>query len=315
MASVPPLTARTLQWKFSIGGFEFSKFEVPESIKLGVDVETKTHKYISESGKATVRTHTQGAFLVETTWKAVFTGTNALTRARQLYNLANLGLPTLLIYGPNSWHVIIKKFHYTPRWQYEVDYEIDVQLVDDQNGLDATELPTSLDAQTDIYLARAHSGFADLSAVNGAQIPPTLVSAVGSADTTLGNAYPLRAQNFSTIGLVTTALGTVNTELSKYIGTLTASTGTSALASLALAQVTQAAYGLLTKSVASITSANRTKTITNATSLIAVAAQFYPKADPVTSAQYLAQVNGLTSLFIAPQTPLIIPPLLATNAH
>lgn len=323
MAAVPPLSTilapqpkgRNLSWAFSLGGVPFDRFAVPEELKLGVEIETKTHKYITERGRARIRTHTQGAFLIETNWKGVFNTSQALPRARTLQNLASQGKPVELVYGPNKWSVIIKKFHYTVYWQYEVHYDIDVQIVEDKNGLELSPETSGFDAVADLRFLAAQGGFADML-TGDPFLPPTLIAAQASATTALNSAYPLRTQSFPTLFNLTQQLDKLNGEFVNYVKTKTGSALATSLAQMAVAQLTQASYTLLNRAIKKLVGASgvTAQTVTSATSLIAVASQFYPKADPVSTAQFLAQANSFTSFFIPAGTLVKLPPLLGTNA-
>jgi hypothetical protein len=140
-------TSYAKKWIFALNNVQFQKQEVPEEFDLGHEIKVAEHRYINANGQPVVRTHFQGAYPVPTSWKGIFTTAVALQHAQTIDAMAIAGAPVKFTYGPLSWMVFIKKFRYTPHFQLEVHYEIELIVLKDLNGNSVSPFPQTFDSQ------------------------------------------------------------------------------------------------------------------------------------------------------------------------
>lgn len=320
-------------WQFSIGGVVLERQEVPEGFDIGHEAMFAEHKFINSANKPIVRTHFQGAYPIPTRWKAVFIKARALERARQLDNLMLTGEPVVFNYGPMSFLVNIKKFVYHPKWQTEVEYEIDLIVVDDLNGNSTSLIPSNFDATMDKMYVLGTSQVTTLmnyditvntSMVGVNNATPTLgqkLAAAYSAFTTATEgAYPLRSQSIGTLFNISQLGYGLTSALKAYSQPLAAAGTTPSVTDLqryasakqALSNFTNFSSGLQKI----LGNTNRTPVlVSSTTNLIALAVQNYPKRNPVETAAAIAQANQLTSFFVSAGQTVYLPPIFGTNVY
>jgi hypothetical protein len=179
-------------WEFSLTQgatkIKLEKFEVPETFDLGHEVALQTHKYINAQGQPIVRTHFQGAYPFPTSWKGTFTTAVALLHARTIDSMSLSGQPVKFTYGTLSYMVQIKSFKYMPHYQTEVEYEIELIVLQDLNGQDATGLPETFDAQSQALYANGVAQFLILYGYDSA-----IQNSIAKLAATTGVSIPLGA--------------------------------------------------------------------------------------------------------------------------
>ena len=320
-------------WQFSIGGIPLQPFEVPETFDIGHELNLAVHKYIASDGTPTIKTQSLGSFYIPTTWKGTFFYATALQRALQFDQLMLAGKPVPWVYGPLTYTVVIKKFAITVRHQLQMDYTIELQVIDDSNaqsvGVDySVPFDTELQSQytnasvavSNLLLYQAQQSNRTTAIANGTaptSIPTTAVPvSIGQANTFFTDliqaAFPISQQNYATIQQVVNAANTLLSVLQPYLLTLE-NTATSE-GDLAALVATLAAVNNLTLVVANLSQllgvSPTAIVVPNFTgSLFGLATQYYPQTAVDQAVILIAQANSLPDFFVYVPTNITLPPL------
>jgi hypothetical protein len=305
------MSAPTTVWDFKIGGISLTKFEVPSEFTVGHDNKVAKHYFLDVNGVATIKTHFQGSFPVPTEWKGTFVTNTALARAQQLDKLCSSGSPITWQYGPYNWQVVVDSFHYTPKWQFEVDYEIKLTVVKDNNATIASTQPVSIDTNTQQFFDYGNSAYGALLTSNpSVPIPSSISTSYNAATAALQAAYPLSSASLHTLLAVSNLLGVFTTNTLNYTtGLQGTATLEKDLAALNAALQALQGFGLLNENVQQLIGTTPANTVVVATSstIFALAALYYPNTDVPTAAQAIYTANGLTDTVVIAGTLLALP--------
>lgn len=111
----------------SLGTFNFYDFEVPEHIEGIIEQVVVLHKYPGGSRTVDAMGPQRGKF----SFAGKLMGVAAETRRNDLEDLAAAGLPIMLSYSQRILSVIIVNCHTSFRRFWEVDYTLELEVVDD----------------------------------------------------------------------------------------------------------------------------------------------------------------------------------------
>lgn len=321
-------------WPFVIGSIQLNGFEIPSEFTFGHDMDVAIHKYISYSGQPAIKTQVLGSFYLPTKWSGTLYYSTAMSRAIQLDQMMLQGAPVTLQWGPYQWTVVISKFEAKVHHQLEIDYEMDVVVIDDQNGLSISPTsPVSFDsgiqqqfnlasaamtglavqqAQQTLSLSEIAAQGIDPNTIPTVTIPTNIFTQNASCTTLLQNAYPLSQASYSTILTVVQAFENLNSSLQSYTDQLEAQAVLEGdLEALSNCLVALQGYGLV------ITNLNQLLGISSSApsafqyvgSLFDLAAQYYPGAAIDDAVSLIAQSNGLNDFYVYTATTLTLPPL------
>ncbi len=305
------MSAPTLVWTFSIGGTNLTKFEVPSEFTIGHDNKVAKHYYLDVNGVATIKTHFQGSFPVPTEWKGTFVTSTALTRAQLLDKLCSGGNPITWQYGAYTWQVVVDSFHYTPKWQFEVDYEIKLTIVKDNTITTSSDEFPGLDVTTQQFFDYGNNAYGALiSATPTVPIPASIVVSYNLLTALLQAAFPLGGASLQTLLALSSSIGVFVVGLQTYITSLESTAVLEVdLAALNAALQTFQGFSLLNENVQQFigTTPANTVVVATASNIFELAALYYPNTDVPTAAQGLYTANNLTDTDVAAGTLLAIP--------
>lgn len=114
--------------KLFLGWFEFQEFEIPESIPLGGSQAQIIHRF---PGGARV-VQAMGRDDEPISWSGLFTGPNAVDRARELDLMRVQGREQELLFFGYRFSVVIRRFCYQVQRYYRVPYQLDLEVVLDK---------------------------------------------------------------------------------------------------------------------------------------------------------------------------------------
>jgi hypothetical protein len=298
-------------WDFKIGGISLTKFEVPSEFTVGHENKVAKHYFLDVNGVATIKTHFQGSFPIPTEWKGTFVTNTALARAQQLDKLCSGGSPITWQYGPYNWQVVVDSFHYTPKWQFEVDYEIKLTIVKDNNTTTSTAVPVSIDVNTQQFFDYGNNAYGTLVASDpSVPIPTSIITQYNAATAALQASYPLGGASLQTLLALSSTIGVFVVGLQSYSTSLESTAVLEAdLATLNAALQALQGFGLLNENIQQLigTTPANTVVVATATNIFALAALYYPNTDVPTAAQGIYTANGLTDTNVPAGSILAIP--------
>jgi hypothetical protein len=302
---VTPLT-------FSIGGVALTKFEVPDKFSFGSEVKLAVHQYIDETGQPIIRTHSQGAFPLPTTWKGTLLYEGAIDRALQLKQICDAQVSVLWIYGPLQWYATIKKFEAVLNWQFDIEYTIELVITQDLNGSSSgASKAVPFDITTQAFFQNSSNDADSLAAADPA-LSDSLTDAMDDSLDSISSGFPLQNQTIAQLQAILATIDTVINELTQYVTPLYST----ALAEADLARMNAAAsalnnFGLLQTNLSQLVGTGPySQTIPNFVGdLTTLASTYYPNSDPTAVAPVIAQANGLTDLFVSQPLDINLPPL------
>lgn len=319
--------ARAIRWQFKLDAVSLDRHEVPDKFDLGHEVALATHKYIDEIGTPIIKVHTMGAFPLPTTWNGMLYENNvtangkpqtALQRAEDLDRLCRKQLPITWLYGPLQYLVVIKKFRFTPHYQHEMEYEIELVVIKAQNG-GTTAAPTSMpfDTQTQQNYAQAQTAVSTLKTLpvgTSLPLPSTLTDATDAVDAALAAATPLKNQTVATILSLINTVSVAIQELTDFVGPLE----DTAVLEVDLERLNQSlialqGFGLLNRNLEQLVGVSESNQVIQGFvgSLFDIASQYYPNADIADAANAVAQANSLVDLFVDVPQDLQLPALFS----
>lgn len=299
---------------FSIGNIKLDRFEVPGEFDFGHELKFAHHQAISETGEPVIKVHPQGAFPLPTKWKAVLFNDGALSRAAQLDRLMTAQQTVLFVYGPLTFNCIIKMFKAIVHHQYEIEYEIELIVLQNLNGANPV-VPSGVPFDLGIQ-QYYNNGKAAVSAMVLADVklPASLTATTSAIDAALVVAFPLNTQPPATIRTLLTLLDAANTAINLYAGPLMASAVIEAdLAKLNASLAALGNYGLMRTNLAQLVGSGPfTQTVTSFVGdLFTLASQMYPNADPALVAPAIAAANNLFDMFVTVPSTLQLPPVFS----
>lgn len=126
--------------------FEFTDFEIPQSINFGGRQNLALHDLIG--GVRVV--DSMGAFSEPISWTGMFRGPDALARARYLDAKRVEGLQLTLTWSEFRYQVVLREFRATFERTYQVPYSITLEVVADESYPQTLLAPTvSIDSLID----------------------------------------------------------------------------------------------------------------------------------------------------------------------
>lgn len=182
----------------SLGGVDFADFEIPDSIKAGGAQSLQIKKF--GGGKRNIDAF--GADDDAITWSGTFFDSTAESRCQQLDAMRKAGTQVALDWSSFSYQVVISKFTFDYIKQYQIAYQIELEVVSDNTQPvtddgeddpetvmqgDVDDANTSSDAISDDGLSAAVGAInADLTqaqSITGGSVPflNTLSADVGTA--------------------------------------------------------------------------------------------------------------------------------------
>lgn len=299
-------------WTFSVGDVFFEKFEVPEQFETGYEVKTAVHKYLSETGTPITVVHSQGAFPLPSSWTGILYGNTAIQRMLAIGTLATNEQPVTFTWGPLSWIVHIDKVKFTPKYNNEIAYEIDITVITDQNGQGNTiDNGLSFDVGTQAFFDTTTAEYAALQSLP-IDLPDSLTSATDDLNSQFLSAVPIKTASFSTLTNILNQLQATIVVYSAFVSALQASAIIeNDLAALNAALNALNAYILLQFNIQQLVGVGSVsvKSVQFSGWLFELAAQYYPASDVSLAAQLIAQANGLNDYYLPTVETLVLPPV------
>lgn len=299
---------------FVIGNVVLTKFEVPEKFDIGHELMTAEHKLITEIGKPVVKVHTQGAFPLPTVWQGLLVNNGALRRAATLDALCTAQQPVDWVYGPLKYRVIIKRFKATPHHQYEVEYEIEVIVLESLNGaVYSADAVVPFDIGTQQFYGAAQASYQAMLAADPS-LSQALSASVTNVDSLLTQFFPLSVQPIANILLILTGLDGAIFQISSYVKPLLATAILEAdLAKLNASLAALNNYTLLRANLAQLAGSGPYMQSVRSFigNLFDLASRYYPNMDPTDVAPNIASANGLLDFFVLTPTDIQLPPVFS----
>lgn len=308
MASSP------LKWDFILGSIFLDQFECPEEFEIGWEKNLAEHRYLAIDGSYKINTHVMGVYPVPTKWTGTLFYQTALLRFQQLEALATQLTPVVWQYGPLQYLVDVKSVIGKVKYQFEIDYEIDIVVIQSVNQtvpFSDLQVGGSVSAQT-FY----DDGNTDYASFQGeVQLtPPTAMQTLytGMIDAITGQT-PLSAATIQGLLVVSASIGAFLTESFQFLNILKATPLTEiGTNQLAFGMQMAANFGQFKGFVDALVGTTPSSTVISApsgASLYTLSGQFYPQLPPDQGATMIAQANGLFDMFLPADSTLAIPPL------
>lgn len=300
-----------------IADFSFAGDEVPEEIRFGGSQTLSVKRLIG--GQKIIDAMGRDDLPLE--WSGIFTGPDAVTRARYLDFLRSGGLQQEVTWGELRYKVVVREFVATYQRFYRVPYHISCEVSVDETQPVTTAPPAAIDAALQDDMGSAN-GFGDAIG-DGA-----LSSLLGGLDTAISGVSSFANAAQSTINSILTPLAAVQGRVSTLItsssltlqnvstfgGVLPNTPFTQAPLSLAAQTSTMLdcnnlfclrnVLGRMNANLVSVNSPQK-KLPTVGGNLFQVAQSQYGDATAWTA---IAKANGVTNPFIEGSTSLAIPP-------
>lgn len=286
----------------SIGSVFFNSSECPEDLPIGA-VKQMAVTHTLPGGTRLVSTF--GPDPENVRWKGHLYAQNVDTRIQQLRLYAVAGTRIALSWHTEQYLVVITDFvpHYHHRWYAE--YDIEVTVVNDQNG--AFTLPNALSIDQQVQglqrMMLDQNNIIFQIDPDGAQAFQQQIVGVQQA---IGDAGPLAKASPTAIAKITSAVNAAQSALNTYAQPLHQLTGVNVPTQLgATIQLASSLTNIATNVQAGQKPA---ATVIQGIDLFTVAAQQY--GNPAMAFQ-LASANGLISPWLtrAQQTKITLPPL------
>lgn len=301
----------------TLGDFEFTRHEVPESIALGGEQMLSVHRMVG--GKRII--DAMGANPEPLSWSGWFVGEEALGRAQYLDSLRARGEELKLTFSELTFRVVIRSFRYVFQRQYQLTYSITLEVIEDLNLGDRV-LPVP--SVNDLVTADIKTVDVLTASVNDPTLTTKVTGLKAAIKSVSDFAKATQAQINSVLGPIKEARAQANTLLASANNTIQNVTTLGGIlpnnpvaqqASRLLDQVNAMNSApqlvqldsVLGRVQTNVTTANSgSKTITVATgTLFDVAAREYGDAQAWTT---IARANGLTDPQITAPVTLVIPP-------
>lgn len=302
----------------TLGDFEFDRLEIPPSINFGGEQDIIVHKLIG--GVRVI--DAMGRSDIPLEWNGMFTGSNALARARYLDNMRISGLVQTLTFGELNYQVVVSGFHATYERFYQIPYRIICTVVQDNGTPVKTIADQGMDGIIALDQAEADATVAEIG-------DSTLSGLMGALDTAIKNVSSFANAVQSTINTVLEPLAAVQARVKILIGSVgnvisnvttvggvlpnnpiaqqAASVLNQASAMSQLPQLyhLQAVLGRMGGNLASIGSSGNSVTIAGG-NLFDLASTNYSDATAWTA---IARANGLSDPQLSGVNTLLIPPI------
>ncbi len=288
-----------------LGDFEFSGFEVPDSIPFGGEHKIVRHELIG--GKRVIDMLGQAPPTIE--WTGTFTGSSALDRARYVDGLRRDGKALSLTWSELAFTVVVSAFHADFRRANRIPYHITLETItDDTAPVSGIALPT-----IDGLISDDVTAAADLAAdVND----PVLTGLMNSLAGSIASAGTLAVARNSVVAAVAGPLQAAHARVTALIATTgagirAAGIGPTALPALTSGVTTQGPLvelnGLLGRIGVNFGAATRGGTVVDVSggTLFDVAVHQYGDARLWTA---LATANGLRDPVLPGPMTLVVPP-------
>lgn len=306
-------TVANLQWTFSIGGIVLDRFEVPAEFQIGFEKNLVVHKFISQDGTSQLTTHNNGTYPIPTHWSGTLFYADALTRFQQIEALVTNLEAITFQYGPLSYLVDVQKVAGTVRHQLEIDYEIDLIVLQAQTAV--IPISGSLPIQGALVAEELYTNgtttwtnFSSMTTIN-----PALTRAYNDMQDLIQNAVPLSQASFAQLNAAFNATNEFLAILAPLIAQLQNAVinelGTNTLLMGMSAQANFTQFAGYLGGLVSSNAGSTTIQVQDNTSLFTLAQQFYPQAPTQDAATLIQQANGLIDFYTDGPMTLAIPPL------
>lgn len=148
----------------TLGDFEFSRLEIPQSINFGGEQRIAVHKLVGGKRVADA----MGRDDDPVSWSGMILGENALQRAKYLDNLRVNGNTLILSYHEMFYKVIVQEFKAEFERFYKIPYRISLLVVEDLTSPVTDIAPDGIDylIQDDMATANDYGGLFDDDELN-----------------------------------------------------------------------------------------------------------------------------------------------------
>ena len=166
----------------TLGSIQFTQREIPDTINFGGKQKLAIHRNIG----GTRVIDAMGPDPAPIKWAGKFYGTNAASRARSCDELRKAGMQVRLSWGSFSYQVVVSNFHAVYKHEWEIRYQIEVEVVTDGQATQFT--PTLTQAVTNDLssITAISSANPSIPALPGSStITPAMTTALGTATSTM----------------------------------------------------------------------------------------------------------------------------------
>lgn len=206
---------------FVLGNVVFSVDEAPDELPIAITQALRVSDLIG--GKRVIQA--MGTVWKPLKWEGYFFGINSQYRARLLSRMMAEATVQRLTYLSYALDVVIEEFTANYQHEYEIKYEIMVQVLNDASGVVSYANPLSVDAQITQAVTRASTnikGMSDTITINGTKqvISDTVTPSFQAMSKALDSAGPAaKATGVSAVlasTSITNAITTAKSVLSAY---------------------------------------------------------------------------------------------------
>lgn len=196
----------------TLGDFTFENLEIPSEIIFGGEQSMKIHDLIGGSRII----DSMGGKESNIMWSGLMLGPDAMSRALDLDSMRVSGQPISLNVFSLSYQVVIQKFIFKTERYYQIKYDIDLAVI--QNNNNATGLLGALGLTGSIL-----SDFAAANAISSLAGFPSISDAMGTLGAQINAVPSFETAAPSVISSIQSAAQNVGTQITSQLNTLKSS--------------------------------------------------------------------------------------------